>query len=137
MFRWLASSIGLAVVKGELSALVQRAARRGALYLAVLLLWLLAFGFALAAFTVWLATVIGPIWACAAVAAFFAVIGLVVQVSLALTSRRQAQTASPFAGLSGISDAASAATASNPLGSLALVAVIGWLLGRQMSGGGK
>lgn len=135
MFRWVVSSIGLAVLKGEVSAMAQRAARRGALYAVMLILWLFALGFALLAFTVWLSTVVGVIWACVILAGIFALLAVVMQVSLNLTKNRPAETASPLAGIAGATAAATGG--GNFLGALAIVGVLGWLLGRQLNGDKK
>jgi hypothetical protein len=131
LFRWLISTIGLAALKGEVSAMASRAAQRSFLHVIAFLLFVLAFGFALAAFTIWLAGVVGVIYACAIVAAVFAVVGIAIQISLAMTKRRP-QSASPLADLAGPAAAGVAAQSGGILGSLAIVAIVGWLLGRQL-----
>lgn len=131
LLRWLISTIGLAALKGEVSAMASRAAQRSFLHLIAFFLWLLAFGFGLAAFTVWLAGVVGVIWACAIVAGVFAAIGIAIQIGLALSKRRP-QNQSSLADLAAPAAAGVAAQSGGILGSLAIVAIVGWLLGRHI-----
>lgn len=129
MFRWLLSTVGLAFVTGEVTAMAQRAARRGALFVSIVVLWLIAFGFAIAALSVWLATLVGVIWALAILAGVFALLGLTAQIAFMLSAQRPAQPVNPLAGLTG--NPATGGSSVSLLGSLAVVAVLGWLLGRQ------
>ena len=131
LLRWLISTIGLAALKGEVSAMASRAAQRSFLHVIAFLLFLLAFGFGLAAFTVWLSGVVGVIWACAIVAGIFAVIGIGIQIGLAMTKRRQ-QNQPSLSGLAAPAAAGVAAQSGGFLGSLAIIAIVGWLLGRQI-----
>jgi hypothetical protein len=131
MLRWLISTIGVTALKGEVSAMVKRASRRAALAAVAFLLWLIAFGFALAAFVVWLSAQLGGIGACAIVAGIFAVLGLGIQIGLAIGSRRRSETRSPLAGLATGLDKELGVNAGS-LGSMAVVALAGYLLGRRL-----
>ena len=133
LLRWLISTIGLAALKGEITAAASRAGKRSALYFVAAIAWLVALGFLVAALTIWLSNWLGPIAACGIIAGVLIVVGVAIQVGLAITSRRRDPPAvDPLAAL-GAPAAAGAAVqaAGGTLGSLALIAVIGWLLGRQ------
>ncbi|HVY18637.1 MAG TPA: hypothetical protein VHA70_00980 [Bauldia sp.] len=125
LFRWLISAIGFAALRDEL----RRAVRRTAVSLVALVLWCVALSFGLAALTVWLATVVGVIWALAIVAGAFALVAIIMQVSLAATARKRAPPAAPIAGL----------TASGVLpelgigGALVGAALVAYLLARQLT----
>jgi len=135
MLHWLISAIGLAALKSEISAMAERAGRRAILYVLIVVLWLTALGFAVATFTIWLSGQLGAIAACGIIAAALAVLGLALQLGLTLSARRRSRPQPPsidmlLAELG--KSAGGAATDAGPLGPLALVAVLGWLLGRQM-----
>jgi len=130
----LISTIGLTALKNEVTTAAERTGRRAGLYALATVLWLTAFGFLLAALAVWLTRLWGPIAAYAVVAAGLAVLALIVHLILALSARRRPQT-DFSAALSGL--AAPAGAAAGPgadIGALAVVAVVGWLLGRRMTG---
>jgi len=131
MLRWLISTIGVTALKGEVSAMIKRASRRAALTAVAFLLWLVAFGFALAAFVVWLSAQLGGIAACAIVAGIFAVLGVVIQIGLAIGNRRPAQTRSTLAGLAPGLEKELGVNAGS-LGSMAVVALAGYLVGRRL-----
>lgn len=131
ILRWLISAVGLAAFKSEASAIMQRASRRALLVALVILLWLTAFGFALAALSTWLTTELGSIAAYAIIAGSLAVIGFAIQLAIAISARRQPRLNVPFASLNSNSDARLDTERSN-LGSMAIVAVVGYLLGRQI-----
>ena len=134
LLRRLISAIGLAALKGEVSAIVQRATRRALLMTIVLLLWLAAFGFTIAALAVWLSAELGPIAACGIIATGFAVVGLAIQVSLALSARRRrrADTRVPPVPRVATNPGGSPNVNAGNLGALAIVAVAGYLLGRRL-----
>ncbi|MEJ0011068.1 MAG: hypothetical protein WDM94_00305 [Bauldia sp.] len=122
ILRWLISAIGFAALKEE----IRRATRRAILATVAIVLWLIALGFLLAAFTVWLASVVGPIIACAIIAGVFIVIALIIQISLALTKRNRQATA-PLAGIA----ASGAMPELGVAGAIAGAALVAYLLGRQ------
>lgn len=107
--------------------MVRRASLRAGLTLFVILLWLGAFGFAVAALAVWLSAELGVTAACGILAAGFLVIGLAIQIALAISARKQARTKirmplstdGPAPDIGG-------------LGSLAVVGIAGFLLGRLL-----
>ena len=132
LLRWLISTIGVTTLKGELSAIMKRAGRRVLLGAIGLLLWLTALGFALATFVIWLATELGAIAACGIIAASLAVLGLAIQIVLTVSSSRRKKAKSPLADLAaGINDGFG--TSGGSLGSMVVVALAGYLLGRHIS----
>ena len=100
--------------------------------LIVLLLWLGAFGFALAALAVWLSSALGPIAAYGIIAGGFAVIGIFIQIGLAVSTNNRKKTA-PKISIPGFaqSDGTQTPDVAN-LGSMAIIAIAGFLLGRQI-----
>ncbi len=131
MLRWLISTVGLAALQGEVSAAVRRAVRRALLGALAVLLWLVALGFAVATFIIWLSGELGPIAACGIVAAALAIGGLVVQFVLAMSAsrRRRERPPSPLSDLAAGFDGKPGAGVGT-LGSMVIVAVAGYLLGR-------
>jgi len=94
--RWLIAAIGLAGVRADAMALAHRVKLGAATAALLALLWSAAFGFALAALTVWLAGVVGIAGACAIVAAALTAIGLGAHLALAIRARRRpAPTSAP------------------------------------------
>ncbi|MEX0851714.1 MAG: hypothetical protein WD036_00295 [Bauldia sp.] len=129
MLSWLFSAVGLAALKGEFAAIRRRTRRRVVALLLAALFWLLALGFALAALTVWLTGQLGGLAACAIVAGGAAVIALVLQLVASMTGRRPAQsTASLFAEGGPRAGGADGGM----LGSVAIAALAGYLLGRHL-----
>ena len=128
----LISMFGLAALKGEATAMAERAGKRAALYVLVAILWFAALGFLVAAFTIWLAGELGGLAACAIIAAGLAAVGLIVQVALAITARRR-QRSQVNVSVPGFSATGTATGSGGDIGALAVVAVVGWLLGRQMT----
>jgi hypothetical protein len=123
LLRWLISTIGFAALKDEL----RRTARRAMFAAIAIVLWVVALGFAIAALTAWLSTLVGPIAACGIIAGVFAVIALIIQVSLAVTKRKRASPAPIAAGLT-------AGAALPEMGSVAALtgaALAAFFLGRQ------
>ena len=95
-------------------------------------MWLAALAFAVAALAVWLSAELGVIAACAVIAGGLAVVGLTIQIGLMLGARRRVRRmpkplAGPSSGLGGSPDANIGG-----LGSLAVVAIAGYLLSRQL-----
>ena len=129
MLNWLISSVAAGLLKGELSARLQRAGRHAALMVLALVLWLAALGFALGAFVTWLSQQLGPVAACGIVAAAFAVLALIIHLTLRLSRgpRSRPHPSPSFSGLPGSEELAKA----SPIGLVAVIAVLGYLLGRQ------
>jgi len=127
MLRWLLSAFGMDLMKGEIAARLERAGRRAGLAVLAGLLWLVAVGFAVAAVVAWLSQQLGPVAALAIVAGAVAIVAIIVQVTLRL-SRGPGRPAasSPLSGL-GVDEIASA----SPVALVAVVAFLGYLLGRQ------
>ena len=121
-------AIGLAALKAEIRA----AGRRIAIAAISGLLLSAAACFALAACTVWLAGVIGTIWALLVMAALFLVLLLIVQgvARLALGRRRRPPPLSPAAAGEGPTE--EAVPPGSEIGAVAIVALVGFLLARQM-----
>jgi hypothetical protein len=123
MLRWLVSAIGLAALREEL----QRAARRAALSAVAIVLWLVVFGFALAAFTVWLASIVGVIWALLIVAGVFALIAIVIHIIVASMAKKRKPVAVPLAELAASGTMPEVGVA----GAIVAAAVLAFLLARQ------
>ena len=129
MLRWLISMAGGGLLKGELTERLRRTGRRAGVMAVVVVLWLAALGFAVAAFMTWLSEKIGPVEACGIVAATLAVIAIIVQLTLRLSRGRPAgeKARSPLGDLKLGEELASA----SPVGMVAVIALLGYLLGRQ------
>jgi hypothetical protein len=137
MLARLVSTIALSALKDDVSAIAGRAGKRAAFHAVAAVLWLTAFGFLVAALAVWLNRVVDPILAYAILAAGLAVATLLVHLGLALSARRRPRSdlGAMLAGLAAPAGSSSgaAAGAGGDIGALAVVAVIGWLLGRGMT----
>jgi hypothetical protein len=133
----LASTIALSALGSNVSAMAERAGKRAALLAVAALLWLTALGFLVAALAVWLTRLVDPIMAYAIVAAGLAVIALLVHLGMALSARRRPRSdfGATLAGLAAPAGSASGPTAGagGDIGALAVVAVVGWLIGRGMT----
>jgi len=129
VLNWLISGVGAGLLKGEISARLQRAGRHAALMVLAVVLWVVALGFALGAFVTWLSEQLGAVAACGIVAAAFAVLALIVQLTLRLSRgpRSRPQPAPLFSGLPGSEELAKA----SPIGLVVVIALLGFLLGRQ------
>jgi hypothetical protein len=129
MLHWLISAAGGGLLKGEVTERLRRAGRRAGLMAVVIVLWLAALGFAVAAFMTWLSEKLGPVEACGVVAAALAVVAIVVQVTLRLSRGRPSRekVRSPLADLGLGEELASA----SPIGMVAVIALLGYLLGRS------
>lgn len=128
----LISTLGFAALKGEATAMAERAGKRAALYVVVGILWLAALGFLVAAITIWLSDWIGGLAACAVIAAVLAAGGLIVQIALMMTARRRRRS-QVNVSMPGFSATGTATGGGADVGTLAVIAVMGWLLGRQMT----
>jgi hypothetical protein len=140
-FASLLSTFGLAAVKAEARAAAQKFGRQAAIAAATGLLVLTAIGLALAALTVWLAGEVGTIWALLIVAGGLLVIAAILQLVVRLSDRRRpAYRAArmPPPGFTGPPFGAAPASGEAPppgsvIGSAAVVALVGFLLARQLS----
>jgi hypothetical protein len=130
MLNWLISAAGAGFLKGELTERLRRAGRRAGAIVVVALLWLAVLGFAVAALMNWLSEKLGPVEACGIVAATLAVVAIIIQVTLRLSHGRPARERprSPVGDLGGIGEELASAS---PMGMVAVIAVLGYLLGRQ------
>jgi uncharacterized PurR-regulated membrane protein YhhQ (DUF165 family) len=119
----LISALGLARLKAQLESLGRYAAAQAALTAVLVTLAGLAAVFGVAALTIWLAELFGAALALAIVAAGFLVAALITQLVITVRKRRRAQRA-PLMAEGEASDQAA-------LGSIAMMAVVGYLLGRR------
>ena len=146
MLARLIASLGIAAIRGEIAGAARRLRLRVILFAAAALLWLLALGFALGAFTVWLASVVGAILACVILAVVFAVIGTGLAVAARMVKQRStplvAAVSNALAPLRQVADEAKAAGAevhpgeATSAATLLVLAVVGYILGRFMMPGG-
>ena len=136
-FGSLFGAIGLATLKAEIRA----AGRRFAIAAVSVVLLLIAICFAVAAFTVWLAGEIGTVPALLAVAGGFLLLALIVQGVARLTSGRRSYGRAPRPPpapprpppLTDVPPPVGGTVpAGSELGVVATVAVLGFLLARQM-----
>jgi hypothetical protein len=128
LLRWLISTIGLAALKGEATAIARRAARRAMLFVVLMIVWLAAVGFAVAALTIWLAGMLGGLAACCILAGVLLLIGLALLLGISLSSRSRERVTANLGGAMpnlGTPDLTTFA-------SIAAIAVAGYLVGRQI-----
>jgi hypothetical protein len=130
-----AGLLGLDLAKGRAKASVRQFARQAAMGSAALLFVLLAFGFGLAAFAVWLAREIGAVPALGFIGLFFLVIaGIVVAVAAA----EQKRVRKPQPIVTAVKQEFVAAEAGDPpptgstVGAMGLVGLIAFLFARQL-----
>jgi len=132
------AEVGVRMARNEVKAAANRAAKNAAFAAALGVLAILAFGFALAAFTVWLAGEIGAVAALGYIALGFLGLAIIVyiiwRVSMGGEQRRRQPAPSP---LSAAPDAEPPGTGQEPppgsaLGSLGVVALVGFLMARQI-----
>src|SRR5579872_3343811 len=128
-------AIGLAALKAEIRA----AGRRIAIAAVSGILLTVAVCFAVAAFTVWLAGEIGTVWALVAMAGVFLVLMLIVQgvARLAVGRQRRSRPPPPPPVPPDTMTAESQPTEEavppgSEIGTVAIVALLGFLLARQM-----
>jgi hypothetical protein len=134
ILRWLISAIGFAALKGEVSSVARRVGNRALLVALLALLWVTAFGLALAALTVWLSALVGVAAACGIVATGVALVGLIILLVMIFGNRTESKAAPvglPFPGLTANPGGTPRIDGSS-LGSMAVVAIAGYLLGRQL-----
>jgi hypothetical protein len=130
LYRWLVQAASLAALRGEAANVARRASLRAMLSAAAGLAWVIVAGFLLGALVVWLSGVVGPIYACAIVAAGFAVVAVILHLVAARLARQQ-----PWARLKAHIREAVEATdetaGEGAIGVLALVALAGFVLGTR------
>ncbi len=130
----LVRAAGIAALKNEAQATARRVGRNVALGAAFGVLVLLAFGFALAAFTVWLAGEIGTIPALGVVALAFLVLAIAVRLIATLSAKPRRRREPPPAFAEPLRAAASGAPPmGSELGSMAVIAIVGFILARELS----
>jgi hypothetical protein len=131
----LLATLGLAALKVEARAIGRRLRVRIAAGAITGILLLTALGFGVAAFTAWLAGEIGVIAALLVVAGIMLLLALIVQViaRLALSRRSAAPPSRPVAERGDVASDTDAPSPGSELGSVAVVALVGYLLARQMS----
>ena len=120
----LISALGLARLKVYLESLGRYLGLQAVLILALSLLLVLAAGFGVTALTIWLTTQLGAATAFAVVASGFFVVALLVQVAILVRKRKRTRYAAAFG--------AEVQSDQMAFGSVAAMAVIGYLLGRQV-----
>jgi hypothetical protein len=141
-FAALLSAIGFAAIKNEAQAAARKMSRRFAFGIAVGILALTAVGFAVAAFTVWLAGELGVIEALLIVAGIMLVLAVIVQLVGSALDRRGRPAARiiyraapppppPMAPLAE-AGAEEAVPPGSELGAMAVVAVVGFVLARTL-----
>ncbi|HMN85937.1 MAG TPA: hypothetical protein PKA74_08135 [Bauldia sp.] len=140
----LLAALGTAAVTNGVKASARRAARRAAFAAATGLFLAIAFGFALAALTVWIAGELGIIAALLIIAGGALVVALIVYVAgNAATDARPARARvsaadSPFAAAAaagveaGEESAAGVPPAGSTVGSMAVIALVGFILAQQL-----
>jgi Flp pilus assembly protein TadB len=125
LLRLVMRAIGLAALKREAAAAARATALRVALTVAAGIFWLLVLGYLLATFTIWLAGIVGSIYACLIVAAIFALIALVLHLVAARMARRRHRwnLKAEMPNLDGIDQ--------TTLGALAVAALAGFFVGNR------
>jgi hypothetical protein len=142
-FGSLLTTLGLAALKGEVKATARRAGRKAAFGAATAFLILIAFGFGLAALTVWLAANLGVIEALLIVAAGALVLAVIVQVVASSMDGRRALARRPVMTPIGDTfrdprrETYAAAPADEPpagsvAGSMGVVALVGFILAKTL-----
>ena len=120
----LISALGLARLEVHLESLGRYLGLQALLISALLLLLVLAGGFGVTALTIWLTTQLGTATAFAVVAAGFLMVALLVQVVILVLKARRRRYAAAFG--------AEVQSDQMAFGSVAAMAFIGYLLGRQV-----
>jgi hypothetical protein len=125
----LLSLLGIAQLKAQLESLGRYAGAQAILVGSLAVLIVAAVGFALAALTVWLSEQWGPAAALAAVAGGLVVVALLLEVVIVLRKNARTKHARAF-----VADAPpdQAALGQAAFGSVAAVAILGYILGRQI-----
>ncbi len=119
----LLTALGVARFKAHLEAWGRYAGVQALLISALVVLVVVAAGFAVAALTIWLSAQLGAAAAFAVVAAGLLALALLLQIVILVRKRKKARVA-PLFGDGDRSDQVA-------FGSLAAIAVIGYLLGRR------
>lgn len=132
-----AASLGAKLARGQVKAAVRRAVQNAVFATVLAILGVFAFAFALAAFTVWLARHVGTIDALWLVAGGFAGLALIVYIVWKISMRQTAARPSPRPSPIAAAFEETHADGREPppgsaLGSLAVVALVGYLMARQM-----
>jgi hypothetical protein len=130
-----AGGLGLDLARRRAKAGVRRAVRQAAAGAATLLFLLLAFGFGLAAFTVWLAGEIGTVAALGFIGLFFLIVAGAIYAAAAMTEGRRRTAAEPPL-MTAVKEEFSAIgeepPAGSTIGAMGVVALIGYLFARQL-----
>ncbi len=129
-----AGNLGIDLAKGRAKAGLRRLVRQAIVGTALALFLVLAFGFGLAAFTVWAAHQIGVIPALGFIGLGFLVIALLVWVVGAMTDKRPPKRPPPriATAMQEESAASEEPTTGSTVGAMAVVMIVGFLLGRQL-----
>jgi vacuolar-type H+-ATPase subunit I/STV1 len=129
-----AANIGVAIARGRAKAVIRNAIKQAVFASIVLGLLVLAFGFGLGCFAVWLSHEIGTVPALGYIALGFLVIAIIVYVIWRVSSQRPApaRRRSPIADAFDERKAGQEPPPGSALGSLAVVALVGYLMGRQI-----
>lgn len=129
-----AASVGVAIARSRARAAIRNAVKQAVFASIVLVLLVLAFGFGLGCFTVWLSHEIGTVPALGFIALGFLVIAIIVYVIWRVSGQQPApaRRRSPIADAFDEKKAGHEPPPGSALGSLAMVALVGYLMGRQM-----
>jgi hypothetical protein len=128
-----AASVGVAIARSRARAAIRNAVKQAVFASIVLVLLVLAFGFGLGCFTVWLSHEIGTVPALGFIALGFLVIAIIVYVIWRVSSQpAPARRRSPIADSFDEKKRGQEPPPGSALGSLAVVALVGYLMGRQI-----
>jgi hypothetical protein len=132
-----AGSLGVDLAKGRAKAGARRFMRQAAVGAATLFFLILAFSFALAAFSVWLAGEIGTVPALGFIGLGFLVVGVLIAAIAAATDKRRRRGSRPqpigaAVKQEFVSAESEPAPTGSTVGAMGVVAVIGYLLARQL-----
>ena len=136
--QWLTAVVGIAGLKNAASVLTRRIVRRVLLMGLVGVLWLVAASFALACFTMLLASLVGIIAACGIVAVILAGAAFAIQLGMSVDASPAAKQAEPDVERPPAKAAMSADERENSvsdetaLAGAAFVTIAGYLLGRMV-----
>ncbi|MCB1488633.1 MAG: phage holin family protein [Bauldia sp.] len=133
-----AAELGTRMARVEVKAAVNRAAKNAAFAAALGILAILAFGFALAAFAVWLAGEIGTVAALGYIALGFLILAIIVYIVWRVSMGGKPQPRKPqpsplAAALDGDpQESGQEPPTGSTLGSLGVVALVGFMMARQL-----
>ena len=128
-----AASVGVALARGRARVAIRNAIKQAVFASIVVVLLVLAFGFGLACFTVWLAREIHTVPALGFIALGFLVIAIIVYIIWRVSGQpAPARRRSPIADAFDERKAGQEPPPGSALGSLAVVAFVGYLMGRQL-----